>query len=33
VAGAQHDHIFVPVEQAGKAMDELLGLQRGANNT
>jgi uncharacterized protein len=33
VAGAQHDHIFVPVEQAEGAMAELLGLQRGANNT
>jgi uncharacterized protein len=33
VAGAQHDHIFVPVEQAARAMDELLGLQRGAGQT
>jgi uncharacterized protein len=31
VAGAQHDHLFVPVEQAGRAMAELQGLQRTAS--
>ena len=30
VAGAFHDHLFVPVEQAEAAMDALKGLQNGA---
>ncbi len=29
VAGAYHDHIFVPAEQAQRAMDALWALQRG----
>jgi hypothetical protein len=28
VAGARHDHLFVPEDQAGAAMDALLRLQR-----
>ena len=28
VAGAYHDHLFVPVEQAGRAMSALEALQR-----
>ena len=30
VAGAYHDHIFVPVEKAKSAIDALRALQRGA---
>ncbi len=30
VAGAYHDHIFVPVEKGESAMDALRALQRGA---
>ncbi|QSN62990.1 ACT domain-containing protein [Caballeronia sp. M1242] len=29
MAAAYHDHIFVPVEAAGRAMDALLKLQQG----
>lgn len=32
VAGTHHDHIFVPVAQAAKAMAELQALQNSANN-
>jgi hypothetical protein len=31
VAGAYHDHIFVPVQSAERAMQELRSLQRKAN--
>lgn len=30
VAGMHHDHLFVPVEQAARAMDALHALQRSA---
>ena len=30
VAAVNHDHLFVPVEQAGQAMDALRALQRAA---
>jgi hypothetical protein len=30
VAGAYHDHIFVPYEQAERAMEALIGLQRAS---
>lgn len=30
VAGAQHDHLFVPVDQARQAMDALRALSRGS---
>lgn len=33
VAGAYHDHIFVPVELAGRAMDELKALQARSRAT
>lgn len=29
VAGTRHDHLFVPVAAAGRAMDVLAALQRG----
>lgn len=31
VAGARHDHLFVPEHQAGAALDALLALQRRAS--
>ncbi len=31
VAGARHDHLFVPEHQAQAALDVLLGLQRAAS--
>lgn len=31
IAGAQHDHIFVPAGQADRAMSELRALQSGAS--
>ena len=30
IAATQHDHIFVPADQAGKAMNHLRALQRRA---
>jgi hypothetical protein len=29
MAAAYHDHLFVPVEAAGRAVDALLKLQQG----
>lgn len=31
IAGVHHDHLFVPVEQAARAMAVLSGLQHGAS--
>lgn len=33
IAGVFHDHLFVPVEAAGRAMDSLRSLQRQAKNS
>jgi hypothetical protein len=33
IAGAMHDHIFVPVSRAGAALDTLRALQRHASET